>query len=226
MGKPLLRIVGLLCVFLFFSLLEIASSAAVEEKVMTFNIPVLPLSRALNEFAGETGLQVVVDARRVRGLKSSQVIGVVEVRAALFRLLAGTGLSLRVLAPGTIGLVAISRSVATDDFSPARSPYASYYAAVQQTILRAICRVPATSSDSDRLALMLWIDSAGAIGRLKFLDRTMDARRGEALRAAILEDGVGETPPAGVQQPITLIVSQQRLTSRGCRSGVIHHALN
>ncbi len=195
-----------------------------DEQLVTFNIPVLPLSRALTEFAEETGVQVVADARGVHGLKSLQVIGVFKPRVALSRLLAGTGLTLRILAPGTIGLVVVPRSPAADDFSPARSPYASYYAVVQQTILKALCRVFAISRDSNRLAIKLWVDSTGTIGRLKFLDRAIDSQRDAALESAILGSDIGETPPAGFQQPVTLVILQQRVTSAACQASVAHHA--
>lgn len=59
----------------------------------SWNIPAQPLSRALVQFSGRSGLQLFFDANLVRGMASPGVSGSMTRDQALARLLAGTDLS-------------------------------------------------------------------------------------------------------------------------------------
>lgn len=69
-----------------------ASAQAVAQQA-SWNIPAQPLSRALVQFSGASGLQLFFDASLVRGMETPGVSGTMTRDQALARLLAGTGLS-------------------------------------------------------------------------------------------------------------------------------------
>jgi Outer membrane receptor proteins, mostly Fe transport len=70
----------------------------------SYAIPAQPLSRALVQFSRISGLQVFVDDRITEGLQSPAVNGPLSARAALTRLLSGTGLSYRFTNANTVSI--------------------------------------------------------------------------------------------------------------------------
>jgi iron complex outermembrane receptor protein len=68
-------------------------------------IPAQPLAAALAAFTAQTGWQVAADPQRLAGKTAAPVKGKLTPQAALEALLAGTGLSARITAPGRVALV-------------------------------------------------------------------------------------------------------------------------
>ena len=68
---------------------DAAAGAVVERR---FDIPAGPMSRVINRFAAEAGIQLSVDAAMTENLTSPGLAGTYSVRAGLAALLAGTGL--------------------------------------------------------------------------------------------------------------------------------------
>ena len=132
---------------------------------IAFNIPAQPLARALAAFGEATGFEVIADGRQAYGRMSSPVAGEMSATEALRTLIVGTGLTVRAYAPGNARLVLAPAPIAVPEFSPATSPHASYFAAVQDMILQTICRADVGLLDGHRLAIMLWLAPSGAVTR-------------------------------------------------------------
>jgi iron complex outermembrane receptor protein len=82
-----------------------SASEAVTSQPVNFSIPAQPLSSAINAFIRATGWQISYSSQLVHGKTSVAVIGVMPPSAALERLVAGTGLSVRIGGSGSAALV-------------------------------------------------------------------------------------------------------------------------
>ncbi|WP_157450333.1 STN domain-containing protein [Bradyrhizobium sp. ARR65] len=113
--------------------MALPASASEQERVegradaITLNIPGQPLAKALAAFGAATGFEVIVDGRQTQNLVSSPVAGNMSPDEALRVLLEGTGLTVRDYTPGNVRLVAAPALTGDTEFSPARSPHASYF---------------------------------------------------------------------------------------------------
>lgn len=74
-------------------------------EVVSFQIPAQPLSSAIDAFIRQSGWQISYSSALVQGKTSSGVNGNLAPGAALQRLVAGTGISVRISAPGSAALV-------------------------------------------------------------------------------------------------------------------------
>jgi hypothetical protein len=225
-GVRLCRLREVLLVICCAGAVALATSAVASEQPkvarqtdwITLNIPAQPLAKALAAFGAATGFEVIVDGRQAHDLFSSPVAGEMFPGEALRRLLVGTGLVARNYAPGSVRLVAAS--VTESEFSPASSPHASYFAAVQQMILQTICRTDISLLGSHRLAIMLWLEPSGAVARVKLLDTLGEPGRDAILKAAFQKGDISTPPPADLKQPITLVVRPgPSFGSRDCNGG-------
>ena len=70
------------------------SPTAFAQSLRTFDLPALPLSRAIPAFARQAGLQILAPADDVAPLTAPPLHGAYEARAALRRLIAGSGLEI------------------------------------------------------------------------------------------------------------------------------------
>jgi TonB-dependent receptor len=75
--------------------MTICVPAVVQAQTRTFNIAAQPASSGIREFAQQAGIQVIAAGRDAEGLRTNAVKGAMDVRAALDRLLEGTGLAVR-----------------------------------------------------------------------------------------------------------------------------------
>lgn len=85
-----------------------ARSAASSSQSVSFNIPSQSLSSALDAFINQSGWQISYSSALVRGKQSPGIQGSATPTAALNRLVAGSGISVRIGAPGSAALVARS----------------------------------------------------------------------------------------------------------------------
>ena len=69
-----------------------AHGASAQE--MAFDVPATEAIRAIPEFARQAGLQIVAPADELKGVITPAIRGNLEARAALKRLLIGTGLEI------------------------------------------------------------------------------------------------------------------------------------
>ncbi len=104
-------------------------AAAQAEREVTFDIRAQPVQSALARFAEQTGMQILYPYDRVAGLRTAGVQGKMAPRAALDRLLAGTGLQINRAGGGVIALslpkaVAAAKLVRTASLMPMGVPAA------------------------------------------------------------------------------------------------------
>lgn len=85
----------------------------------TYRIPAGPLEGALLAFAGQSGVNLSMDATLVRGLSSPGLSGSVTVEEGFARLLHNSGLRVSALGSGNFKLVAVSTSSAMGGNTPA-----------------------------------------------------------------------------------------------------------
>lgn len=83
--------------------IAVATPAAAQ--TASFDIPAGRLSDALNMLAAQAGITVGASDPALSGIRSKPVRGRMSARAALERLLAGTGFSFRFVTPGTVRIV-------------------------------------------------------------------------------------------------------------------------
>lgn len=79
--------------------------ASAGSQAVAFAIPAQPLAAAVNAFIGVTGWQISYSSSLARGKTSAAVVGTMTPAQALQRLVAGTGLQVRIGAPGSAALV-------------------------------------------------------------------------------------------------------------------------
>jgi TonB family protein len=185
---------------------ETGSAAVSSEHQHGFDISAQPLASALEIYGVVTGLQIVYDGNLATNRKSSDVKGAFTPERALERLLEGTGLAPRYMAPDAVMLV----PRATDDAVNTASSLAvaRYYGRVQTQLKRAFCANSRTQPGGYRIAISFWIGPSGAVARAELLGST----GGRELDAAISQTISGLTidpPPPGFAQPVTLVVEPQ-----------------
>ncbi|MDH7792290.1 outer membrane receptor for ferric coprogen and ferric-rhodotorulic acid [Ochrobactrum sp. AN78] len=82
-----------------------AQPAAASSQSIKFQIPAQPLSSAINAFINQSGWQISYSSELVRGKRSSGLSGSLAPALALQRLVAGTGISVRVGSAGSAALI-------------------------------------------------------------------------------------------------------------------------
>src|SRR5437762_5608328 len=90
-----LELLAICCWLVVANAEDIAPKAALESATRQLQVilPSQPIEAALNEFARQSGLRVVIDSRIARGLNSTPVQGEFKTEEALALLLRGTGLT-------------------------------------------------------------------------------------------------------------------------------------
>ncbi len=186
---------------------------------LQFDIPAQALGDALDEYSRLTGVAVLIDDAYARR-QSGAVRGSRTAADALRQLLAGTGLAARY--PGAQSIViygppdaaspAIAPSVeivAASDIPGARmrnTDYGPYVGRVQSALRRVLCSSAATRPGAYRLALQLRLNVQGTVERVRLLDTTGEDTRDAAISRAVQALDVGASPPAGMPQPISILL--------------------
>jgi hypothetical protein len=175
---------------------------------IALDIPAQPLAAALYAYSAATAVAVVADGALVSGRQSAAIRGVFAPEDALKGLLTGTGLTVQHMAANSFVLVPapIAETVKPPDPPRVVPNYASYSALIQTTTKRALCRFAATQPGSYRAVMQLWIASSGVVTKADLLSITGDHARDDMLSAILRGLIIGEPPPAGLPQPVTLII--------------------
>jgi hypothetical protein len=84
-----------------------------------------------------------------------------------------------------------------------------YSAALQDALHNALCRHQETAPGSYRVLARAWIGSAGLTDRAELLTSLGDARRDALLTESLRGLAVGSPPPAGLPQPVTLLITPE-----------------
>lgn len=176
-----------------------------------YDIPAQPLAAALERYSASSGRQIIYDSALASGRRSAPLEGRFTAEQALQSLLAGTGLAPRYVAADAVVLLRLPprpdhRQDAPVNTAPPAA-VARYYARIQAGLRRAFCGNERTRPGGYRVALALWIEASGAVGRAALIGPTgnpdLDAAIGQAVSGLVL----GEAPPAGFAQPVVLVVA-------------------
>lgn len=178
--------------------------------VYQFDIGAQPLSTAVKAFSDTTGQSLLVDERLLVGKVSPGVRGEFTTEDALRRLLAGTGLRERYASDKAFTLEPFGSSTTpgsneNDAQGASDDTWEVYGASLQASLERELCRVPNAKPGTYRLALQVWIDEEGRVNRVRLLGTTGWQTRDATISGAL--EGVHvEPPPAGMGQPMTLLL--------------------
>ncbi len=177
---------------------------------LEFDIPSQPLASALKAYSVTTRLELFYESTLTDGRRSSPLRGAFTPEAALRRLLAGTAFTVASFGRGTITILPPLRQEARGEELAAikskAAEYTPYFARIQEAIRSAFCQTPATQVDASELIVRLWIGASGAIARAELVLSTDADGREQAYAAALRTLVIGEPPPQGMPQPVTLMV--------------------
>ncbi|QOZ30800.1 STN domain-containing protein [Bradyrhizobium sp. CCBAU 53421] len=176
-----------------------------QEAQIDFDIVAQPLAAALEQYGAVAGRNVLYNSNLTAGLRSSAVRGPMTADMALVRLLAGSGLSARVL--GETSFVLYPAPATTQAVLPL--PVSHYYARLQTGLRAALCAEADARPGGYRIALQFWIDPAGNVERFARLGSAGSAAADAGIDHALHRIKVDMPPPAGLAQPVTLVVIPQ-----------------
>jgi TonB family protein len=184
-------------------------SASRQASGLSFDIPVQPLVSALDAYATVTGREVFYDGALVLGRQSTKVNGVLPPDVALRVLLQGTdfvphatGSHSFTITPMPQPAVAPTRLV----ISGGDGGYEPYFTTLQADLRQALCRSSETQPGRYQLVIRLWLTPSGAVERAELLSSTGNRTRDGAFAAALQSVRASTPPPAGLPQPVTMVV--------------------
>jgi hypothetical protein len=191
---------------------------------IAFDIPAQPLSQALELYSDATGWEVLYNSHLAEGRRSGAVQGTFTAEAALRLLLAGTGLAIRytdlqsfvlVLAPSAPPRPSPADAVAV----ASAATRLTYYGRIQESLRQALCRNDGARPGRYRIAVQFWIDATGGVERYRRLASTGWPETDGRIDRVLRDLRIGEPPPAGFAQPVTiLVVPQTPDVTQGCDS--------
>jgi hypothetical protein len=184
-----------------------------QQKIQDFDIPAQSLEKALDTYSAAAGIQLLVDVKVVAGLRSTAVKGTFAAPVALAVLIAGTGLAVRAIDGQGVTLVHAANTA-----SASVSRFDRYSAEIQERLRITLCGRPETVPGSYRALMRLWIDSSGIVFRSELVTPTGGEMRDAALTRAMLALTPGQ-PPAGLPQPVTLLVTPDQAAAAFCEQG-------
>jgi hypothetical protein len=185
-----------------------------------FNIPPQPLSSALVAYGETTGLNIYYNAALAKERRSAAVTGVFTPAFALQMLLQGTGLVPQASGPDSYIIVpelpdappSMTTAGATDDSDE------PYFAAIQERVMEVLCQNTGVAQAHGEIFFRIWLDSSGAISRAQVFDDAVDQAKGILLQSAMQGLAIGQPPPRGMAQPVTLVIFPPSSASNGCAS--------
>lgn len=197
-----------------------APEASAEGKQIDFDIAAQPLAAALEQYGDVAGRSVLYNSNLTAGRHSSAVRGPMTAGIALARLLAGTGLSARVL--GETSFILYPTPAMAQAALPA--PVNHYYSRLQTSLRAALCAEADARPGGYRIALQFWIDPAGKVERFERLGSAGSASLDAGIDHALRRMQVDMAPPAGLAQPVTLLVVPQGSgITMGCDGSPARH---
>ncbi|VVE17708.1 Ferripyoverdine receptor [Pandoraea iniqua] len=191
------------------------------EALLRFDIPSQSLPSALESYGAFADVSLLYDSSLTAGRVSTPVQGDMSARAALSRLLDGSGLVARYTGPKSVTLVAGRTNSPDTDGDAAFDPAAArrYFGLIQTRVHDAFCAQPLLAQGARRVAFRLWVGTSGVIGPVALLGSSGDPATDAAVVSALQGASVGEPAPPALAQPFTFVV-QPRASGRnwGCDS--------
>lgn len=178
-----------------------------------FNIAAQPLSRALVAYGAATGLEIFYNAALADDQRSTAVVGVLTPSTALQILLRGTGYVAKSSGDGALTITLAPREAATVA-AEARRKLQPYFAALQTRISDALCRNAAVAADKESV-LQFWLSPSGVVARAEVIDDDGKPTQDQSYAAAIRGLALAAAP-AGMPQPVNVVIFPSPKTSRSC----------
>ena len=182
----------------------VEAQGATGDTELPFDIPAQPLETALQAFGEGSRLQVLYETALTAGRRSSDVKGAFTRGAALRQLLSGTGLEFTYTDERAFTLVPTRIALQPN---PNIADYNRFLGDVQAGVLAALCGNPETRPGAFRLAMQFWIGEAGRIEGPRLLSSTGLERRDAAVTETLKRVTFSRSPPAGMPQPLTMVLS-------------------
>jgi hypothetical protein len=175
---------------------------------LQFDIPAQPLASSLKTYSAITNLELYYESSLMDGHRSPPIRGSFSPDVALRRLLEGTGFSVASFDRGTITILPPRPQVRGQELEAIKGKAAAftpYFALIQAGLRSTFCRTPVIQTDLVELIVRLWIAPSGAVARADILSATGSDVR-DRYAAAMRTLVIGEPPPQGMPQPVTLMV--------------------
>jgi hypothetical protein len=193
------------------------AAATAQVGMIEVDIDAQPLDQALNSFSAASGFQVFVEADLLVGHRSTAVKGLIERENALQQLLQGTDLVAHLIAANTITIVATH--AATAEVRQAKRAAAASYGAIQDTIVRALCRNAEAEPGQYRASFQYWFDMFGRVTDFRMIRSSGDGRRDDAIGRAVRSAAI-HFSARNVPQPVTISIEPSgREGETGCLPG-------
>lgn len=220
-----------MCFMLFLAVYGLASPAWAADNgevpdgaaEFDFDISAQPLVRALNRFADVSGRSALFPGTLVADRHSSSVHGRYTAKAALQRLLEGSGLEVEEISSGKLAALVLKPIPAqTPVEAVARTDVDSlggYENLIQARVWDAICANRSTAIDSYRSLLRFSVDAAGRVQQPRLLSSSGDGQRDATLLDALKSVHLDRAPPSGMRQPVTLLIVPKQVGGPACTTG-------
>jgi hypothetical protein len=177
------------------------------EQLIEFDIRSQSLASALEAYARISGREVLYDGALAEGLHSNAVKGAYAPVEGLRLLLAGTGLSAQ-FEDDDFFVLSPARPTESQAYGVDATELAfqrRYFARLQETLRAVFCQNGEILPGRYRVAARLWIGPSGDVEQEKRLASTGDAELDHNVDDALRRIKLG-SPPAGLEQPITIVI--------------------
>jgi hypothetical protein len=185
-----------------------------DASLVDFDIPSQSLALALEHYAELSGRQILYDSNLSTGRISNAAKGRFTAEQALSILLTKTGLTSQAISDGTVVLKA------EPDLGAAAvlgQELQRYYGRIQLRLRDALCASHSARPGSYRAMARFWIGSSGDVVKFEQVGSTGSDVRDAELDHVLQRLKVGEAPPRGFLQPVTIeIVPQAANVTMGC----------
>jgi hypothetical protein len=180
---------------------------------LVFDIPAQALREALFAYTDVTGLSILVDDEVTSGRRSAPVKGSFTPEDALKIVLTGTGLDFRYTAANAFTLVPSTGAASAHSAPRDDSRDETYFRTVQTAVKYILCSHAQTLPGQYRVVVQLWIGGSGVVLRSALLGSTGSPDRDQTLSEMLDGLPVGAPPPAGLPQPVTLVILPRPLSA-------------
>jgi hypothetical protein len=178
-----------------------------QQAEVEFDVPAQSLDVALEAYMQVTGLQVLYQSALATGRSSTEVKGRFTAPRALAKLLLGTRLSARFTADGAFTVQPVSIEQPDRVEKRQVADYDIFLGNAQNRIIAALCREATTRPGTYRAALQFSIGQSGLVSDASLLDTTGDQTRDQIITSTLRGLVIGQAPPEGMPQPITMLVT-------------------
>lgn len=184
------------------------SENVVQTRPLTFYIPAQPLASALEAYGEATGIEVFYDAALAAAHWSRGANGSFSPARGLDVLLRGTGYAQRATGPGTISIVPAPQQTIQQTVASKRAfeRYGPFFAALQAHLSRVLCRDDHAKAGSGEIIFKFWLATSGVITRADIVASGGDPERDRMIAKRVEGLDVGEPPPEGLPEPVTMTV--------------------